>query len=454
MHSRIPRGSPGSDPPDEVPDIIIEAGILLTMARDNAPIENARVVIRGDRIVDILSSVDKSAYPEGVEVIHAEKGIVMPGLINAHAHTAMTLFRGLADDLPLKQWLFDKIFPAEARDLSPETVYWGTLLGCLEMIASGTTTVVDGYFFEDDAARAVQRSGMRALVGQGVIDFPAPGVADPRDNLKVGEQFLERWAGISDLITPGLFCHSPVTCSDTTLKRARDISKAYGLPLQMHLSETLEEVDRILQKTGERPVLYLEHLGVLGRNLVAAHGIHLDDMEIDILAQRQVKIVHAPESNMKLSSGVARVSEMEANGVTVALGTDGCASNNNLDMFQEMDSTAKIHKVVSMDPVTMPAETVLKMATAGGAAVLGLEDEIGSIEVGKKADIVVVDLRQPHLVPLYNPISTLVYSASGADVRDVVVNGKILMRNRTFLNLDPDEIMARVRAIGRRIAGP
>ncbi|MFZ7112190.1 MAG: amidohydrolase family protein, partial [Desulfatiglandales bacterium] len=353
MHSRIPRGSPGSDPPDEVPDIIIEAGILLTMARDNAPIENARVVIRGDRIVDILSSVDQSAYPEGVEVIHAEKGIVMPGLINAHAHTAMTLFRGLADDLPLKQWLFDKIFPAEARTLSPETVYWGTLLGCLEMIASGTTTVVDGYFFEDDAARAVQRSCMRALVGQGVIDFPAPGVADPRDNLKVGEQFLERWAGISDLITPGLFCHSPVTCSDTTLKRARDISKAYGLPLQIHLSETREEVDRILQKTGERPVLYLEHLGVLGRNLVAAHGIHLDDTEIDILAQRQVKIVHVPESNMKLSSGVARVPEMAAKGVTVALGTDGCASNNNLDMFQEMDSTAKIHKVVSMDPVTM-----------------------------------------------------------------------------------------------------
>ena len=233
MHSCMPDRYAGSDSSIADPDIIIEAGILLTMAQDNAPIENARVVIKGDRIVDIQSSVDKSAYPEGVEVIHAERGIVMPGLINAHAHTAMTLFRGLADDLPLKQWLFDKIFPAEAGHLSPETVYWGTLLGCLEMIASGTTTVIDGYFYEDDAARAVQRSGMRALVGQGVIDFPAPGVANPKDNLRVGEQFLNKWTGVSDLITPGLFCHSPITCSDSTLKRAWEISKEYGLLLQI-----------------------------------------------------------------------------------------------------------------------------------------------------------------------------------------------------------------------------
>lgn len=433
------------------PDIVIEGGILITMAEGDAPISNARVCIRGDRIVRIQTTDVKTSYPEGVELIDATKGIIMPGLVNAHSHTAMTIFRGFADDLPLKQWLFDKIFPAESKYLNPETVHWGTLLGCLEMIASGTTSLIEGYFFQDETVRAVHSSGLRALIAQGVIDFPAPGVGDPERNLTVGKEFIEKWLGFSDLISPGLFCHSPVTCSDRTLKRAMDISRDFSLPLQIHLSETSEEVGDIIKRTGQRPVHYLEKLGILNDSLIAAHAVHLDDEEMKLLSRSGVKIVHTPESNMKLAAGVARIPEMVRMGLTVGLGTDGCASNNNLDLFQEMDSAAKLGKVFTLDPVSMGAETVLKMATSWGAKILGLEKEIGTIEVGKKADIIVLDLQSPHLVPLYNPLSAIVYSANGADVKDVIVNGKILMKDRTFRTLDPDEIMERVKAIGREI---
>jgi 5-methylthioadenosine/S-adenosylhomocysteine deaminase len=433
------------------PDIIIEGGTLITMAEGQAPISKVRISIIKDKIIDIQTYDDSYQHPAGAEIIDARNGIIMPGLVNTHSHTAMTIFRGLADDLPLKQWLYDKIFPAESKHLNPETVYWGTLLGCLEMIASGTTSVVDGYFYQDDTVRAVHKSGLRALIGQGVLDFPAPGVDDPANNLKVGEEFIIKWLDFSDRITPGLFCHSPVTCSDKTLQSAMEISRDHSLPLQIHLSETMEEVDEIVDRRGQRPVHYLNRLGLLGEDLIAAHAIHLNDEEMDLLSQNGVRIVHVPESNMKLSSGVARVSDMVKMGLTVGLGTDGCASNNNLDLFQEMDTAAKIGKVFTRDPVNMDAETVLKMATSWGGKILGLEGEIGSIEVGKKADIIVVDIQSPHLVPLYNPTSTIVYSANGADVKDVIVNGEILMKDRNFRTLEPEEIIERVTAISREI---
>ncbi|MGD8983825.1 MAG: amidohydrolase [Desulfobacteraceae bacterium] len=451
------RPNPNQNPSQVVsnsePDIIIEGGVLITMVDGQAPLDPARIWVRGDRISHIEKADNKSEYHGNAEIIDARNCIIMPGLVNAHSHTAMTLFRGLADDLPLKEWLFDKIFPAESKHLRPETVYWGSLLGCLEMIASGTTTVIDGYFFQDDTVRAIHESGLRGLIAQGVIDCPAPGVPNPKDNLTVGEEYIKRWLGYSDLINPGIFCHSPLTCSDKTLKRAMEISRDFSLPLQIHLAETSEEVSDIVNRTGKRPVHYLDVLGLLDEGLIAAHAIHLSDDEMKCLAERGVKIVHVPESNMKLSSGVARVSEMVRLGLTVGLGTDGCASNNNLDMFQEMDSAAKLGKVSTLDPVNMDATTVLKMVTSWGASLLGLEKEIGTIEVDKKADIIVVDLNSPHSVPLYNPLSTIVYSASGADVRDVIVNGRILMKDRTFLTLDPDEIMDRVTAFGREIAG-
>ena len=433
------------------PDIIIDGGTLLTMVEGHTPESNARVMIKGDRIVHVEKGGGTINHLENTEIIDAKNGIIMPGLIDAHTHTAMTLYRGFADDLPLKQWLFEKIFPAESTHLNPETVYWGALLGCLEMIASGTTSVIESYFFQDETVRAFDRSGLRAIISQGVIDFPAPGVMDPTENLKVGRTFIEKWLGYSDLITPGIFCHSPVTCSEKTLREALELSQSFSLPLQIHLSETSEEVNEIMEKTGHRPAFYLDGLGLLHDRLIASHAIHLSRDEIELLRLREVKVAHTPESNMKLSSGLAKVPEMIEEGLTVGLGTDGCASNNNLDLFQEMDTVAKVHKAFSLDPVELDADTVLKMVTSWGAKILGLPGELGTIEVGKKADIIVIDREIPHLIPLYNPNSSLVYSANGGDVKDVIVNGRILLKDRIFQTLDPDEIMEKVTAISRRI---
>ncbi|MCP4667591.1 MAG: amidohydrolase [Deltaproteobacteria bacterium] len=434
------------------PDLIIKGGMVMTMKEGQAPIPEADVFIAGGQILDIRGKDgDEAPLDHYADIIDAKGSIVMPGLINAHTHGAMTLFRGLADDLPLKKWLFEKIFPAEAKHLTPETVYWGSLLGCLEMIASGTTTIADGYFFQDSTVRALHEAGLRALVAQGVIDFPAPGVSEPGENIKVGQAFIERWLGFSERITPGMFCHSPLTCSGKTLQRAWEISGECDLPLQIHLSETPEEVDEMIKTTGKRPVHYLDQLGLLDERLIAAHAVHLEDDEIALLKERGVKVVHVPESNMKLGSGVAAISQMIGAGMAVGLGTDGCSSNNNLDMFCEMDTAAKLSKVFDLDPTSLKAETVLKMATIWGAAVIGLEKELGTLEKGKKADIIVVDLQSPHLCPLYDPLSVLVYAANGADVKDVIVNGKVLVKNREFLTLDATEIMERVRRIGRDI---
>jgi 5-methylthioadenosine/S-adenosylhomocysteine deaminase len=433
-------------------DLVIEGGMVITMAEGQAPISTGRVLIKEGIITDIQSRKEKDEGPGSrAEVIDAKNAIVMPGLVNAHTHAAMTLFRGLADDLPLKQWLFEKIFPAEAKFLNPYTVYWGSLLGCLEMIASGTTCIADGYFFQDETVRAVHESGLRGLIAQGVIDFPAPGAPDPKKNLKLAREFIERWLGFSALITPGIFCHSPVTCSEQTLKGAWEISRSFDLPLQIHLSETSDEVNEITGKTGKRPVFYLDRLGLIDKGLIAAHAIHLDEREISCICEKGVKIVHVPESNMKLCAGLAPVRDMVDAGLTVGLGTDGCSSNNNLDLFCEMDTAAKLSKVYDLDPVGLDANTVVKMATCWGASVLGLEKEIGTLELGKRADIIIVDIHQPHLCPVYDPLSAIVYSANGADVKDVIVNGKVLMKNREFTTLDPVEIMEKVKAISSNI---
>lgn len=435
-----------------IPELVINGGMVLTMVEGQDPIPEANIYVLDGRIIDIQKKDNDDFVPKGhTEVLDAKNAIIMPGLVNTHTHLAMTLFRGFADDLPLKKWLFEKIFPAEAEFLNPETVYWGALLGCLEMIRSGTTCLADGYFFQDETVRAVHESGLRGLIAQGVLDFPAPGVDDPKDNLKVAGNFIEKWHNFSDRITPGMFCHSPVTCSDSTLRSAMEISRAFEVPLQIHLSETLDEVNEIIKKTGKRPVYYLDQLGFLNENLIAAHAVHLEKGEMKCLKENGTKIVHLPESNMKLSSGVSNVDWMINVGLTIGLGTDGCASNNNLDLFGEMDTAAKLAKVMAYDPTRLVAKTVLEMATSRGAAVLGLEKEIGTLEIGKKADIIIIDLNSPHLCPVYDPISTLVYSATGADVKHVVIDGKLLMKDREFMTLDSEEIMEKVGEISRKI---
>ncbi|MBW2105538.1 MAG: amidohydrolase [Deltaproteobacteria bacterium] len=431
-------------------NIVIEGGTLLSMVDGEEPVDDARVVISGDKIKEVSVSHNNS-LPETNEIVYAKDAIILPGLINTHCHSPMALFRGMADDLPLKSWLYEHIFPAEAKYISPDTVYWASLLASVEMIASGTTTCIDGYFFADEIVKALHKSGMRALVAQGVIDFPAPGVPDSKKNLDVASAFLQRWMHFSDRIIPGIFCHSPLTCSEKTLLRARDISTQFDFPLQIHLSETREEVGEIKQKSSLRPVFYLDELGLLNRHLIAAHAIYLNEEEIDLLAEKKVKIAHCPESNMKLGSGVAPIAQMLEKGIAVSIGTDGCASNNNLDLFAEMDTTAKLAKVANLDPAIIDARTVLAMATIGGARAIGLENRIGTIEPGKKADIIIVDAHSPHMTPMYNPYSQLVYSATGGDVRDVIINGNIVYRDRRFTNLDSAEIMNEVTRLCRRI---
>jgi 5-methylthioadenosine/S-adenosylhomocysteine deaminase len=420
------------------------------MVGGQEPVNNARVFISGDRIQEISEDGNKP-LPEAGMLIDAGDAVILPGLVNTHVHSPMTVFRGLADDLPLKSWLFDHIFPAEAKYMDPDTVFWASFLGCLEMIESGTTTFVDGYFFADDIIRATDKAGMRALVAQGVIDFPAPGVPEPEKNLDVALNFLKNRISFSDLITPGIFCHTPLTCSKKTLQKAHEISNEFSLPLQLHLSETKEEVEEIEKMTGLRPVFFLDSMGLLDSDLIAVHSIHLSEEEVDLLAERDVKIVHCPESSMKLGSGIAEMATMLEKGLTVGIGTDGCASNNNLDLFGEMDATAKLAKVARLDPTLLNAKQVLNMATTGGARVIGMENEIGTIEAGKKADIIIVDANTPHMTPMYNPYSQLVYSATGGDVRDVIINGKIVYRDREFMAIDRDEVMEKVKSIGWRI---
>lgn len=432
-------------------DLLISGDLVLTFNEGKEILENGVVAVAGGEIVAVGNSSDLVKDVEAKEELDASGCLIMPGLINLHTHAAMTCFRGLADDLPYLEWLHEYIFPAEAHHVSEETVYWGTMLAVVEMIKSGTTTFCDGYFFEDGAARAVTSGGMRAVLSQGVIDFPAPGVPDPRINLKAAEAFVFRWQGKSPLLIPSIFCHSPYTCSPETLIGAKDICRQHGISFQIHLTETMNEVEEVQKRYGRRPVDHLEALGLLDAETLCHHAVWVTGEEIELLAQNGVGISHNPESNMKLASGVAPLPTMLANGIKVGLGTDGCASNNNLDMFQEMDTAAKLHKVHWGDPTVCSAVQVAEMATNGGAAALGLSQVLGSLEPGKKADLIVIDLNQPHLTPMYEPCSHLVYAARGADVRDVIIDGRIVLRERQLLAVDEQEVMIKVREIADTI---
>lgn len=432
-------------------DIVIHNGLIVTVNSDFDIIENGVVCIKGGKLDRIEGWSDDKPLPEAEERIDANGGIIMPGLVNTHTHLPMTLFRGLADDLPLALWLDEFIFPCEAKHLTPETVRLGTLVACAEMLLSGTTTCCDGYFFEDDVASAVYTSGIRGVLGQGVIDFPAPGVPDPSDNIKNAVRFVEKWQGVSPLITPSIFCHSPYTCSEETLKKAKAVSDLKALLLQIHGAETKSEYVRIQTEQHTTPVKYLDRIGILDENTLMVHGIWLDDDDIEIIAKNHVKVSHDPESNMKLAAGIAPVPGLLKAGVTVGLGTDGCASNNDLDLFREMDTAAKLHKVNLLDPTVMDAVTVLKMATREGAKAIGLDNHIGSLEPGKQADVIIIDTDSPHLVPMYEPASHLVYTAHGSDVRDVMIAGRILVRNKNLLTLDLEDILERVTRLSGSI---
>ncbi len=432
-------------------DTVIRNGCVVTVNPDFDIIENGMIGIKDGRIARVAAKSDEMEDWTATETIDAGGGLILPGLVNAHTHLPMSLFRGLADDLPLNEWLNRHIFPAEQAHVEPETVRIGALLSCAELLLTGTTTCCDGYFHESEVVGAVMTAGIRAVLGQGVIDFPAPGVPDPDQNIAIAEAFAAEWKDRSPLITPSIFCHSPYTCSQKTLIQAKKAADRQGVRFQIHVAETRNEVDMIDAAKGRSPVRYLDRLGVLDPQTIAVHAVWVDEADIAILSDRGVRVIHNPESNMKLASGIAPVPAMLKAGITVGLGTDGCASNNNLDMFAEMDSAAKLHKAALKDPTVMDADTVLKMATIYGARAIGLEDRIGSIEAGKAADIIIIDTARPHLTPLYHPTSHLVYAVRGADVDTVLVAGEVRVRNGRLAGLDLDDLLQKAKAAGAAI---
>jgi 5-methylthioadenosine/S-adenosylhomocysteine deaminase len=373
--------------------------------------------------------------------------------VNTHTHAAMSCFRGIGDDLPLDRWLHEVVFPAERAAVAPEMVYWGTLLSCAEMLRNGITTFCDGYFFEESAARAVRDSGLRGILGQGILDFPTPDHPDPATARRRAESFLQAFPEGDGRLRPSLFCHAPYTCGPDTLRWVKALCRDRGILFQIHLSETEWEVRSIEETYGRRPAFHLEALGLLDEGTLAAHAVWVNGEEIRLLAERRVGISHNVASNMKLASGVAPLPDLLDAGVVVGLGTDSCASNNALDLFREMDKVAKLHKVARLDPQVCPAETVLRLAVSGGAAALGWDGEIGSLEAGKKADIIALDVNQPHLVPMYEPVSHLVYAARGSDVRYAWVNGRLMLEEGVLSGIDAARAAAEVRKIAAQVAG-
>jgi len=434
--------------------LIINTKILSLAAEPPDIIHSGYIAIHQGKIKKLgpmtdLPSTSGASFPAKT-VLDAKDTLAMPGLINTHNHAAMSLFRGLADDLPLMTWLTEHIFPAEARCVNPEMVYWCTKLSAAEMLLSGTTTVADGYFHEEAAAEAFVEAGMRAVAAQAVIDYPAPGVPDPKKNIETAALYAGEWQGKNELVTPALFCHSPYTCSPSTLQNSKKITQQLGLHYFIHLAETKGEVDQIKKQYGITPIRHLDQLGILDENTVLVHCVWLNEEDIQIAAQTGAKITLCPESNMKLASGIAPVKEILAKNISVGLGTDSCASNNDLDLFVEMDTFAKLHKVHLSDPTFLPARQVMTLATRGGAKVLGLENRIGTLAPGKQADIILIDLDQPHLTPFYNA-NLLVYATRGADVSTVIINGRLIMKNRRILTFDMKETMSKVREMADKI---
>ena len=431
-------------------DTLIYNAIIVTLDERDSWYNPGYVFIKGNKIREVNSGQPpKELFSQAKKVIKATDKLVMPGLINSHTHAAMSLFRGLADDLPLDKWLNTYIFPVEKAFVNEEFTYWGTLLAGWEMITSGTTCFADGYFCEDAAVKACLDLGIRGFLAQGIIDFPAPGVPDFKKNIFYAEQFLKKWQGVSELITPAIFAHAPYTCSDKTLKFAKKLANDYQIFFFIHVAETKWEVEEIKKIHGFTPVAYLYHLGILDPNTVLVHANWLTEEEMAIIRDTEVKVVHCPESNLKLANGLSPVPKLLDKNILVALGTDGCASNNNLDLFQEMSTCAKIHKGFSLDPTIMSTQTVLKMATVSPAQMFFLN--IGMLKKGNLADLIIINFKQPHLFPFYNPYSHLVYAVHGTDVKTVIINGKIIVEDKKLLSINSQKIKTNIYNLANKI---
>ena len=429
-------------------DILVTNGTVLTLNANHTQISNGAVAIRKDTITAIGPGTDFSDWSAS-RIIDANGGIIMPGLINSHTHASMTCFRGLADDLQLMTWLNDHIFPAEAK-LDEHKVLWGTLLACAEMIMSGTTCFCDMYLYEDAVARAAKEAGVRAVVGEVLYDFDSPNYGPIEKGFEYTQTLIDTWKG-DPLVSIAVEPHSTYLCAPELLKRAFNLAQTNGLPLVIHLAESRSEVEQIRKRYGRTPVEHLAELDVLAPNVLACHCVEMTPNDITLLQRSDVKVAHNVESNMKLASGVAPIPRLLKEGVCVGLGTDGCASNNDLDLFLEMDTAAKLHKVKTLDPTAMDARTVLRMATIQGARALGLDESIGSLEKGKKADLIIIDTHKPHLTPMYNPVSHLVYAAMGSDVRTSIINGAIVMEDGHLKTINLKNVLSNVTRIANEI---
>jgi 5-methylthioadenosine/S-adenosylhomocysteine deaminase len=430
--------------------VVIQNGTVVTMDGSRRVFSPGSIAIDGSDIVAVDRAPVISQQFRAAETIEAWGSVIMPGLINTHTHAPMVMYRGLADDLALMEWLEKYIFPAEAKTVSPEFVRAGTRLAALEMIQSGTTTYADMYYFEEEIARATKAAGLRGVLGQTIIQFPVADAKTPSEGLARAEAFIKAFRA-DPLITPAVAPHAMYTLDGPTLMACRDLARRYNVPTLIHLAETQAEARTANERFKTSPVEYLEGLGFLGPGVLAAHAVWVSEPEVATLKARGVSVSHNPESNMKLASGVAPVPRYLAAGVAIGLGTDGAASNNDLDMFEAMRTASFLHKLTTHDPRAVGAKAVLEMATIGGARALGLEDRIGSLEPGKRADVIVVNMSSARQTPMYDPVSHLVYATKGDDVQAMVVNGRVLMRGRRVLTLDEPAVLAEARAIAERV---
>jgi 5-methylthioadenosine/S-adenosylhomocysteine deaminase len=435
-------------------DFILRADYLLTMEGDLDVVYDGAVAVNGTDIVDAGKFSDISATYSSDNVSDGSDKVIFPGLINTHTHAAMVYFRGLADDMPLQDWLEKHIWPAEMKWLTAEFVDDAIELACLEMLKSGVTTYSDMYFFQDIAAEKIDKIGMRGVLGSGVIDFPWKDYAQsPDDYFAKAEEHITSWND-SELITPCIAPHAVYTCGPDNYKHAKDLADKYNVPLQTHLAETQFEVSECQKRYGKTPVEHLNALGFLSERVFAAHCVWLTDREIEILAENKVGVSHCIESNLKLASGVAPVPKLLKAGVKVAFGTDGAASNNDLSILGEMSTSAKVHKAVSMDPTVVDSKTSLLMATRNGAEISGIGKQTGTIKKGKRADLVIASLNAAHLVPVYDIYSHITYCMRPSDIETVMVNGKTLIDNGKPLTLDENNVLSKAKTWQTRISGP
>lgn len=425
---------------DSAVDILISGGTIVTMDDGRRVIEDGAVAIKGDKIVAVGKRSEIVRKYRAKQTINAAGKAVVPGLINTHTHVPMALFRGIADDMDLQEWLTKFIFPAEAKNVNEAFVRAGTRLGLAEMIKGGTTTYCDMYYFEDAIADETKRAGMRGVLGETILDFPAPDNKTWEAGISYTERFIRKWQN-DPLIVPAIAPHAPYTVSQEHLLQARDVANKLNAPLVIHLAEANTETEFIQQKhQGQRPIEFVEKIGFFTNKTIAAHVIQANDAELDLLKKHNVGIAHNPQSNMKLAAGTAPVPSMLRKNLNVGLGTDGAASNNDLSMWEEMDTAAKLHKLISGDPKMLSAEQAFAMATIGGARALHIGDITGSIEAGKRADIAIVDLDSLHQTPMFNIYSHLVYATKADDVRSVIINGRVVMLDRRLLTLNESVI--------------